>query len=471
MFSVGGGEHRPPVSVNLVESVQLAKAVGASVVGVVGRDGGDAAQLADACIVVPDARPRPRHPADRGPASAVWHLIVSHPDAGGERRPSGRASTLPATQAVRPLTGRRAAVAVSLVPAPAAGLGRSWPGVVRRCAPGIGRLLAELCGELARRWDVPRARRHGHGGGAATWPARPAVPAGRSTSPTHAAVPSTSRPGQRRGARARRHGASIDTASSAAVDDTVVPAARPNGSLTNVVGPCRDRHASPGWNGDARRGRDLSAADRRPGVRGPDSAYARVEERGRRRLHRGARCELDRPASPSTPWRRARPATSSCAAVLAAGCRRRRRGALRPTAADDAPGPNAPFRDLVVYLVRRRAVAHRHGCSSARWERPASLRAASAPRSSPRRCWTCAASTDRVVRRDRRRIYREGRRPVTLGVVRGRRLRVDRDEAGRRGLPEGGRAVARHHREPARARALAGAARAPASRSPGRSTS
>jgi D-sedoheptulose 7-phosphate isomerase len=79
VFSVGGGSVDPPVSSNLVDCARLAKSVGASVVGVVGRDGGAVAELADACIVVPTADPRFVTPQTEGLQAVFWHLIVSHP--------------------------------------------------------------------------------------------------------------------------------------------------------------------------------------------------------------------------------------------------------------------------------------------------------------------------------------------------------------------------------------------------------
>jgi D-sedoheptulose 7-phosphate isomerase len=79
VFSVGGGNLDKNISPNLVSALQLAKEVGASVVGVVGRDGGYTKQVADACVVVPtvnDATITPHSEAFQG---VVWHLLVSHP--------------------------------------------------------------------------------------------------------------------------------------------------------------------------------------------------------------------------------------------------------------------------------------------------------------------------------------------------------------------------------------------------------
>lgn len=80
VFSVGGGSIEPPVSVNLVNSIRLAKEVGASVVGVVGRDGGALRQLADASILIPTKDSKLVTPQAEGLQALMWHLIVSHPD-------------------------------------------------------------------------------------------------------------------------------------------------------------------------------------------------------------------------------------------------------------------------------------------------------------------------------------------------------------------------------------------------------
>jgi len=79
VFSVGGGSIEPPVSVNLVKAVQLAKSVGASVVGIVGRDGGALRQLADASVLIPTVEPKFVTPQAEGLQALMWHLIVSHP--------------------------------------------------------------------------------------------------------------------------------------------------------------------------------------------------------------------------------------------------------------------------------------------------------------------------------------------------------------------------------------------------------
>ena len=79
VFSVGGGSINPPVSVNLVNSIQVAKSAGAKVVGVVGRDGGALRQLADASVLIPTVDKSFVTPQAEGLQAVIWHLIVSHP--------------------------------------------------------------------------------------------------------------------------------------------------------------------------------------------------------------------------------------------------------------------------------------------------------------------------------------------------------------------------------------------------------
>ena len=79
IFSVGGGSIEPPVSANIVRAIQLAKSRGATVTGIVGRNGGYTAQAADACVVVPTVDPELITPLVEGLAAVVWHLLVSHP--------------------------------------------------------------------------------------------------------------------------------------------------------------------------------------------------------------------------------------------------------------------------------------------------------------------------------------------------------------------------------------------------------
>jgi len=79
VFSVGGGNVEKNVSPNLVSALQLAKQVGSKVVGVVGRDGGYTAKVADACVIVPTVNPDTVTPHSEAFQAVVWHLLVSHP--------------------------------------------------------------------------------------------------------------------------------------------------------------------------------------------------------------------------------------------------------------------------------------------------------------------------------------------------------------------------------------------------------
>src|SRR5881397_2546513 len=79
IFSVGGGNLEKNVSPNLVAAIQLARQVGASILGIVGRDGGYTAQKATACVIVPTVNPDHITPHSEAFQAVVWHLIVSHP--------------------------------------------------------------------------------------------------------------------------------------------------------------------------------------------------------------------------------------------------------------------------------------------------------------------------------------------------------------------------------------------------------
>jgi D-sedoheptulose 7-phosphate isomerase len=79
IFSVGGGNLEKNISPNLVEALKLAKTVGSKVVGVVGRDGGYTAQVADACVIIPTVNPDNVTPHSEAFQGVVWHLLVSHP--------------------------------------------------------------------------------------------------------------------------------------------------------------------------------------------------------------------------------------------------------------------------------------------------------------------------------------------------------------------------------------------------------
>lgn len=80
VLSVGGGNLGKNVSPNLVLALQFAKQVGARVIGIVGKDGGYTAKVADACVIVPVVNPNNVTPHSEAFQAVVWHLFVSHPD-------------------------------------------------------------------------------------------------------------------------------------------------------------------------------------------------------------------------------------------------------------------------------------------------------------------------------------------------------------------------------------------------------
>jgi D-sedoheptulose 7-phosphate isomerase len=80
ILSVGGGNAEKNVSPNLVAALQLAKQVGARVIGIVGKDGGYTAKVADACVIIPTVNANNITPHSEAFQAVVWHLWVSHPD-------------------------------------------------------------------------------------------------------------------------------------------------------------------------------------------------------------------------------------------------------------------------------------------------------------------------------------------------------------------------------------------------------
>jgi D-sedoheptulose 7-phosphate isomerase len=79
IFSVGGGNAEKNISANLVEALKYGKSVGAKITGVVGRDGGYTARVADACVIVPTVNPDTITPHSEAFQAVIWHLLVSHP--------------------------------------------------------------------------------------------------------------------------------------------------------------------------------------------------------------------------------------------------------------------------------------------------------------------------------------------------------------------------------------------------------
>ncbi len=79
IFSVGGGNPEKNVSPNLVQALDYAKEIGSQVVGIVGRDGGYTAKMADACVIIPTINSDNITPHSEAFQAVVWHLMVSHP--------------------------------------------------------------------------------------------------------------------------------------------------------------------------------------------------------------------------------------------------------------------------------------------------------------------------------------------------------------------------------------------------------
>ncbi len=79
IFSVGGGDLEKNISPNLVEAMKFARSVGAKITGVVGRDGGYTAQVADACVIIPTVNAETITPHTEAFQGIILHLLVSHP--------------------------------------------------------------------------------------------------------------------------------------------------------------------------------------------------------------------------------------------------------------------------------------------------------------------------------------------------------------------------------------------------------
>jgi D-sedoheptulose 7-phosphate isomerase len=79
VLSVGGGDLARQVSPNLVKALEYAQSIGASIVGIVGRDGGFTAKIAGACVIIPTVNAEHVTPHSESFQAIVWHLLVSHP--------------------------------------------------------------------------------------------------------------------------------------------------------------------------------------------------------------------------------------------------------------------------------------------------------------------------------------------------------------------------------------------------------
>jgi D-sedoheptulose 7-phosphate isomerase len=79
VLSVGGGDSEKNISPNLVEALKHAKSIGARITGVVGRNGGYTAKVADACVIIPTVNADNITPHTEAFQAVIWHLLVSHP--------------------------------------------------------------------------------------------------------------------------------------------------------------------------------------------------------------------------------------------------------------------------------------------------------------------------------------------------------------------------------------------------------
>jgi D-sedoheptulose 7-phosphate isomerase len=79
VFSVGGGNVEKNISPNIVEAIKFGKTTGSKITGIVGRDGGYTAQVADVCLIIPTVNPETITPHAEAFQAVIWHLLVSHP--------------------------------------------------------------------------------------------------------------------------------------------------------------------------------------------------------------------------------------------------------------------------------------------------------------------------------------------------------------------------------------------------------
>jgi D-sedoheptulose 7-phosphate isomerase len=79
ILSVGGGDKEKNISPNLIEAIDYARSKEATIIGIVGRDGGYTAMHADTCVVIPTVNPNSVTPHSESFQAIIWHLMVSHP--------------------------------------------------------------------------------------------------------------------------------------------------------------------------------------------------------------------------------------------------------------------------------------------------------------------------------------------------------------------------------------------------------
>ena len=79
IFSVGGGNLKKNVSINLVNAIKYGKKVKSKITGIIGRDGGFTKKNSNTCILVPTVDKKLITPSAESMQAVIWHLIVSHP--------------------------------------------------------------------------------------------------------------------------------------------------------------------------------------------------------------------------------------------------------------------------------------------------------------------------------------------------------------------------------------------------------
>lgn len=79
IFSVGGGNIKKKVSLNLVEAIKYAKKVKSNIFGIVGRDGGYTKKSGNCVILIPNLNSKLVTPFAESYQAVVWHCLVSHP--------------------------------------------------------------------------------------------------------------------------------------------------------------------------------------------------------------------------------------------------------------------------------------------------------------------------------------------------------------------------------------------------------
>jgi D-sedoheptulose 7-phosphate isomerase len=79
VYSVGGGNLEKNISANIVQALVYAKEVGASITGIISRDGGYTRKVATTSILVPVEEAEFITPIAESFQAVIWHAIATHP--------------------------------------------------------------------------------------------------------------------------------------------------------------------------------------------------------------------------------------------------------------------------------------------------------------------------------------------------------------------------------------------------------